>query len=380
MIFYPGALVAERDTRRQHDWPLIGSALALSGVGMAAIASVDSVVAHKAGVLGGFAVKQALLGVVGLMMMVLLSFSNTELWRRLAPVIYWVNFGLLAAVTLFGRTINGSKRWLVIGNFTLQPSDFTKVMVVLTLAAFFAANLEKIREWSTFWKSLLHIVPFIALTVLQPHYGSAALIMGAWFLIAVCAGVSWKKVGSVVAAMVMLLTAAVLAPGLLKGVLKDYHLQRIENLVDEVVHGKKDSAGKGFQQEQSEIAIGVGGTFGSGYGRGVRKAAGYVPEQQSDYIFSVIGEEFGFVGSVAVLGLLGFFLYRVWLVGYRCKNEMDRFVATGILAVIGGHAVANLAMVLHIGLTIGLWLPFLSAGGTGLIVCLAMVGLLDSLR
>ncbi|MFX8778202.1 FtsW/RodA/SpoVE family cell cycle protein, partial [Acinetobacter baumannii] len=86
-----------------------------------------------------------------------------------APVLYWINVALLGSVTLFGRSINGAKRWLVIGNFTIQPSDFTKVLVVLTLATFFAANLEKIKEWGTFWRSLLHIVPFIALAVMQPH-------------------------------------------------------------------------------------------------------------------------------------------------------------------------------------------------------------------
>lgn len=380
MTFAQGALVAERDTRRKHDWPLIGSALALTFIGLATIASVDSVVAHKAGVFAGFAVKQALLGSVGIVLMVLLSFGNTELWRRLAPVMYWVNLGLLGAVTFFGRTINGSKRWLVIGNFTLQPGDFTKILAVLTLAAFFTAHLDTIKEWKTFWRSLAHVVPLIALMVLQPHYGGAACIFAAWLLMAVMAGVSWRKLGAVVVGLMVLLSAAVMAPSLLKGVLKGYHLERIENRLDEVLHGKRDSSGAGFQQEQSEIAIGVGGSFGAGYGKGARKAAGFVPEQQSDFIFSVVGEELGFAGSAAVLGLFGFVLYRIWLVGYRCRNPMDRLVAAGILAVLGFHTVTNLAMVLHIGLVIGLWLPFMSAGGTGLIACLAMVGILDSLN
>lgn len=379
MTFVSGSLIAERDTRRKHDWPLILSALLLVLVGLAAIASVDSVVAHKAGAFSSTALKQAVLGAVGLAAMVALSFASGELWKRLSPALYWTNLGLLGAVTLFGRTINGSKRWLVIGNLTLQPGDFTKVLIVLTLAAYFAANIDHIKESRTFWRSLFHVAPLVALMVMQPHYGGAACVLAAWLLMAVAAGVPWQRLGAVVGSLVLLLSAAFMAPGLLKGVLKGYHLERIENRIDEVVHGKRDSSGAGFQQEQSEIAIGVGGTFGAGYGKGARKAAGFVPEQQSDFIFSVIGEEVGFVGSAGVLGLLGFFLYRVWLVSYRCRNDMDRFVAVGILAVLGFHTVTNLAMVLHIGLVIGLWLPFLSAGGTGLIACLAMVGILDSL-
>ncbi|MBS1708361.1 MAG: FtsW/RodA/SpoVE family cell cycle protein [Armatimonadetes bacterium] len=381
MILSPGALVAERSHRRPHDWPLILSALALTFVGIMALRSVDMAMPPgKSGMFGSFMAKQCILGVGGLLMMVAFSYLGTEVWRRLAGGLYVFNILILGAVLLVGKNINGAKRWIAIGGQTLQPGDFAKVFAVITLAAFLAANIENIREWRTFWRSLLHIVPPMALLVLEPHYGAAFCIFLAWVLISLYAGVPWQRVVAVLVALLALLGAAVAAPSVLGGVLKGYHMERLQGFVTKLTKGEQDTKNKGYQTVQSEIAVSLGGTTGQGFGRGERKIAHFVPEQESDFIFTVIGEELGFAGSVAVLGLFGFFLYRVWLVSYRCREPMDQMIAAGILALLGFHFVANLSMVLNVGVVIGLWLPFMSAGGTALMSCLAMVGLLDSLR
>ena len=378
MILSP--LVAERDRRRLHDWPLILVALVLTLVGIAAINSVDMAVSAKAGVLQSFAVKQCVFGAVGMVGLVAVSYCNTELWRRVGGFLYWVNMLMLGAVLVVGKTVNGSKRWLVFGPVQVQPGDFAKIIVILTLAAFFVANIERIREWSTLWRSLRHIAPPMVLLLLEPHYGGAACIFVAWVLMALYAGMPWRHIGAVVVALLVLLGAGFASPQILGKVLQPFQVVRIQQKIDEILGHNKDPKGAGYQQSQSELAVAVGGTVGVGYGRGERKQAKFIPEQQSDFIFSVVGEELGFAGSAAVVLLFGFFLYRVWLVSYRCVEDMDKLVAAGILAVLGFHTVTNLAMVLNAGLVVGLWLPFMSAGGTALVACLAMVGLLDSLR
>ncbi len=205
---------------------------------------------------------------------------------------------------------------------------------------------------------------------MQPHLGGAVALIVIWAVVSIYAGVPWKYfifAGSLLAA---LMSFAWFTPG----VLSDYQHKRVYDFIN------PDPKAGGYQATRSIIAIGSGGLAGAGYLKGDQKAAQYIPEQHNDFVFSVIGEEGGLIGSTLVIGFFSFFFYRVWLVGFRTQNAMDRMVVGGLFGVLVFHTVVNLGMVLQLTPVVGLWLPFLSAGGTALWTCMAAVGILDNIR
>ena len=406
-------LVAVRDQRRRHDWVLMGSAVLLMFIGLMAIHSHDVAFAaarladptakHKLTLsdrLGGEAVKQALFGVLGVIAMVACAYGNVELWQRLSGPMWWFNNIALLATKLVGLEVNGSKRWLAVGGMTIQPSDFTNLFIVLTLATFFVAHQEEVQSKRTLLRSFLHILPSVILIALQPHYGGALCLIVAWLCISLFAGTPAKRLLIVVGSSLVCLVAILASPPLLRRVFHGYQSERIIAKFESILRGRSDEQAKSsattggrpaksaatvaaerkadYQQKQSETAIAMGGVVGEGYLNGVRKAANYIPEQQSDFVFSIIGEELGFTGSLLTLAAFGLFFYRVWLVIFRSRDPMAQMVAAGVFGVLGFHTIVNLAMVLNVSFTIGLWLPFMSSGGTALISSLMMVGILDS--
>jgi rod shape determining protein RodA len=192
-------------------------------------------------------------------------------------------------------------------------------------------------------------------------------------IVCITAGVPWKYFPATIAILIGLAGAAWFTPK----VVPDYMRARVEAKVDQYVHGKRDPQGRDFQQYNSKIAIGSGGSTGEGFFRGEQKAAGMIPEQQTDFIFSVIGEEGGFFGSSLVIGLFGVFFFFVWRRAFLAQTMMGRLTAIGLMAVLGFHTMVNLAMVLGFGPVVGLWLPFMSHGGTALWMCMGALGLLD---
>lgn len=357
--------VAKREHRQVFDGWLFGSALLLIVVGLLAINSIDAATGlHNAA-------RQGVFAALGVGVWYFWRKVPLEFWQRATKVIYVVNLALLAAVLLTGHSAKGADRWLSIGPLQFQPGDLAKILVVLTLASFFATRQEELKEKKTLLLSFLHVLPSVVLLLLQPHYGGAACIIAIWLTVALYAGVPWQNLGAALACMLALFGVALVTPGLMHG----YHMNRLENFVNKIFHGTSDTQGAGWQAAQSVKAIAIGGITGSGYGKGEQKAGKFIPEQHNDFVFSVIGEELGLIGSLMVLTLFLLFFYRVWDAGFKAREPMGRMVAGGILGVLAFHTVVNLSMVLNIGPVIGLWLPFVSYGGTALWTCMAMVGL-----
>ncbi|MCC6403444.1 MAG: rod shape-determining protein RodA [Fimbriimonadaceae bacterium] len=342
------------------NWPLLIAAGLIFVFGLAALYSID----YSRGTT--FAPRQAVFAAIGLPLVLVASRISPARWCSIAPWLYVFNLLQLVSVFVIGRKTNEATRWIDIGPLQYQPSEVTKVLVILTLSAFFVRNAEKGMTTGLFVRSLLHVAPFVGLVLLQPHLAGAVSILVVWFAITLAAGMPWRT----------LLVAVVIAGGLgaaawyTPGVIKPYMRDRIESKLN------PDSQAGAYQQTQAVIAIGVGGVNGTGYLRGERKAARFIPEQQNDFIFTVIGEEGGFVAGSLMLCAFGWFFFRVWDVGHTSAMLYGRCVSNGVLAVLGFHVFVNLGMNLGILPVAGLWLPFVSYGGTALWMAMACVGIL----
>jgi rod shape determining protein RodA len=328
-------------------------------------------------------VKQSFNVVVGLVPFFIFWLVKPKFWMRAANALYFLNLGLLVLVLVAGANINGSERWINIAGIQFQPSEAAKILLILTLATFFARRADQINRFSTFALSFLHIVVPVVLVVKQPHLGAAVAILATWLCICLAAQVPWKFVLGAAVGSVAFLVLAFTVPAIGKHFLKGYHMNRTGTFMGSKVGGKdEDQKTKDllFQQDRAAIAFGNGGLFGTGFLKGEQKRLNMIPFQSTDFVFTVVGEEGGLMGSLLVLATFGFFFYRIWLVFLNATEGYYRMIAAGILGMLAFHTVINLAMVLQLMPVVGLWLPFMSYGGTAMWLCLACVGLLLNVR
>ncbi len=355
----------QRRLPKADGWLLVSAALLLI-LGLAMIHSID-VAKPNANFLG----QQLRSFVLGLGVISVFIWTPPDFWQRNAKWLYAANIAMLIMVLLFGDSRGGATRWIDIGPIQFQPSELTKLIVTITLATHLAAVREKIRSFGVFLSTGLHILPILVLLILQPHLGSTICVIAIWLATCMVAGVPWRFLGGTVLAVVAVMTFVFFTPQIKAF---DYARERI------ISQFNPDKQENGYQQHQAEIAIGVGGLIGTGYAKGQQKEAGFIPEQQNDFIVTVMGEEGGLFGMSLLLGAFLFFFYRVWLVGFQASQLYHRLIATGILAVLGFHTLVNLGMNLSMTPVVGLWLPFISHGGTALWLCMACVGILTAIR
>lgn len=321
--------------------------------------------------------KQVVFTLIGLGPFTIFAAVHPKFWMRISGWLYTINVASLLAVLAIGSKKKGADRWIEIGSFQFQPSEMAKLLTVITLAAYFASRQDEIQKPKTFFMSFVHVLPPLLLIFMQPHLGATMVVFVSWFAICIVAGVPFRYLaitGGIFAAMGL---AAFTVPAFRAKVLQPYQLDRIEG---KVAKDGKDTRGKNWQTDRAEIAFGVGGVVGSGYLKGEQKTGHFIPEQHNDFVFTVIGEEGGLVGCTMVLLAFAFFFYRVWVVMFRAAEPFYRMIAGGIFAALFFHAFVNMGMVLQIFPVVGIWLPFLSYGGTALWLCMACVGLLLNIR
>lgn len=352
--------INRRSGFRRLDWPLLLSAAMLLAFGFAALSSVGARIGDNV------FKKQLFMAVVGLGPFAIFYFVSPHWWRRSAWFLYGANVVVLLAVLFVGTSTNGAQRWIDLKFMQFQPSEMAKILTVVTLAAFLSARQASIAKLSTFALSFVHVAVPALLIAKQPHYGGALVLLVIWLCVCIGGGVPMKFI----AAAVVLLVGGGIAATQIPGALHGYHLKRLQAMEQE------DKSGASYQQDRALVAFGMGGLGGVGLGKGRQT----LPEQQNDFIFTVIGEELGLVGSTLALAAFGFFFYRVWLVMLGAREPYYRMLAAGVLGLLSFHTIVNLGMVLQILPVVGLWLPFMSAGGTAMWLCMACVGLLLKVR
>ena len=302
-------------------------------------------------------------GFIGLKFFVNYDYKKLPKWDL---AVMFVILGMLALVdfTSLGVTVNGAKRWISLGGFQLQPSEFAKPAMVLLFASAFRndANLFDRKKW------LLALIPIMAMTGLvfvQPNLSMVILLLATTVVMYLSAGGSFKLFFSLLGAAIASLIVAATT------FIKPYQLQRLKTWTNPDL----DPLGAGYNIIQSLIAFASGGLFGTGYGASIQKLQ-YLPECHTDFIFAVLAEEFGFVGCVLLVGLFFTFIQRGFLIASRCPDMYGKILAVGITFSIGFQAFMNMGVASSFVPATGVPLPFISYGGSSLIVSLWMVGIL----
>ncbi len=372
--FPPRAPVTARGRQsawHRMDWLLVGSALVLSLVGSLLIWS-----ATRPRLLGSggnqlaFFERHLMNLAIGLMLGTVAALLNYRNLRASAPIVYAASCLGLVAVLLIGSTINGSHSWIVLGGgFQVQPSEFAKVALVVTMAMIFAERRERDdgrRRYDVPLVLLLAAVP-AGLIMLQPDVGTIMVLTFTIFVVLAVADVDWRwMVGLALFGVVVSVGAAKF------GVLKDYQLDRFRAFTNPLAH----TQGAAYNVTQARIAIGNGGLTGTGLFKGSQTNGRFVPEQQTDFVFTVAGEELGFVGAGGIVLLFGIMLWRALRIAGRAPDLFGRLVAVGVTAWFAFQTFVNIGMTLGITPVTGLPLPFVSYGGSSMFANCIAIGLL----
>ena len=307
--------------------------------------------------------RQAVYALIGVVLMAVASRLDYHRLRYLAPPLLLAALVLCAAVLVAGPSINGAHRWFIVGPASFQPSELAKLALCL-FAAVYLARRRAPRTVGELVKPLgLLTAVFCGLIVVEPDLGTTITICGMMLAILLVAGVP-----------IRLLTVAsflALGMGLLAIWIEPYRRARIFSFLDPW----SDAQGAGFQIVQATIGIGSGGVTGAGLGEGVGKIS-YLPEAHTDMIFAVIGEELGLIGASLVIGAFALLAVTGFRIAMRCQDPFGKLLAAGITALVCGQAAINLAAALGIAPLTGIPLPFVSYGGSSLVVLLAAVGIL----
>jgi rod shape determining protein RodA len=309
----------------------------------------------------------------GLMLCVALALALTplRLWAALSFPAYFAGVVMLIGVELAGVVVNGAERWLQLGPVRLQPSEIMKLAVPLALARYYHQLFEAGRQgfWIHIPALAIVIIPFV-LVLRQPDLGTALMILGTGCAVIFFAGISLRIV---IATLVAVIGAA---PLVYFFALHDYQRQRVDTLFNP----EADPLGAGYQLQQALIAIGSGGLTGKGYMEGAQKELDYIPEQNTDFIFTIIAEEFGFAGSVAVLVAWGIALYQGITIASRCRSVFATLAASGFVATLALYVFINIGMVIGILPVVGIPLPLISYGGTVMLTVMVGFGFLMSVH
>lgn len=352
------------------DLVLPGLALALAGSGLLLVWSATRGAADS-----GIFVRQAVSVAVGLVLMVLVSRCDLQTLRAYAPFVYAIAIGLLVCVlTPLGVRVNGQHSWIVLGpGVSFQPAELVKVALVLALAM----PLGELRDGerrpglvAVLLALLLAALP-MALILLQPDPGTVA-IFGA--IVAGAILVSGARLRWLLA-LAAGAAAAVIAAWQV-GLVKPYHLERLMVLADPSAY----ESGVGYNAAQARIAIGSGGLLGRGLFSGEQTAGHFVPEQHTDFIFTVVGEELGFAGAVAILLLVFVLLFRGLTIAARGASPYGRVVAGGVVCWLAFQTFVNVGMTVGLLPIVGVPMPFVSYGGTATMACLIGIGLLQAVH
>ncbi|MBA2511082.1 MAG: rod shape-determining protein RodA [Rubrobacteraceae bacterium] len=346
---------------RSMDFVLLLVSLALSGFGILAV--------HVAGTDANgeaYATIQAIGFVVGFLGAIPLAIIDYRVWRRFLRPIYGLAIVMLLAVTLMGATVNGATSWLDVGPVQVQPSEFAKPLMIVVLAGFFAE--KAVGEHEVFLKALGIIAVPGLLVLVQPDLGTATVFGAVFLIMAYVAGARLiQLLGLVLAAVV----SGVLAVKL--GILEEYQVARLTSFMN-----PEDAGTVGYQVAQSKMAIGSGGITGKGLDATTLANLGFLPEDHTDFIFSNLAERFGFVGSVALIFLFFFLIWRILHVATTSRDRFGVLIAVGIGTMFLFHVLVNIGMTMGIMPVTGIPLPFISYGRSSLVVSVMSLGLLQS--
>ena len=361
------------------DFTLVITTLLLLAIGLVMVLSASSPTSlQKSGNSYEFFVKQLFFAVLGLVGMYIASKVDYRIYQKFYKQAWTASIVLLLAVLLIGSDAKGAKRWIDLGFTTFQPSEIVKFFMIVFYAGILVQNRNELGKfWKGLVKHVLYLVPIIILLLLEPHLSTSMVIIITCCVMIIVAGCKfWQALLAGIAAggtIGSVATVLYFINEKFQGKFQ-YAVRRIITFLDPW----QDAAGDGWQVIQSLYAIGSGGLFGVGLGDSKQKYL-YLPEPHNDFIFSVLAEEFGFVGCAIVLILFGVFIWRGILIAMKAPDMFGSLVAVGITTLVGIQVIINIAVVTSSMPATGMQLPFFSYGGTALFILLCEVGVLLSI-
>lgn len=350
---------------RALNWSIISLVTIISCIGFALLYSVAG------GSFEPWAGRQIVRFGIGMTILLAAALVHLRTWYQLAYPIYGGSLLLLVAVELMGRMGKGAERWIDIGPLQLQPSELMKIALILALSRFLhGVLLDDVSRPSRLFPALAMIMLPAGLVLMQPNLGTATiLIVGGCGLIFL-AGLSWKIIVPVIA-----IGLAVVPVGW-EFALKDYQKARVQTFLDP----DSDPLGAGYNITQSKIALGSGGVFGKGFGQGTQSRLNFLPEKQTDFIFTVLGEEFGLFGLLILMGLYLLLLLQGVNIALETRSQFGRLVAMGVCLNFLLYILINTSMSMGLIPVVGIPLPLVSYGGSALMTVLLGFGLLLSVQ
>lgn len=359
------------------DLMLLGAVAVLTLFGLVAIASATHVNLGESTI---FVVKQSAFFIVGVILMLIAANIDYEYFSQFHIPIYFINLGMLLAVLLIGTGAKGAVRWIAIGPLTIQPSEFSKIIMIFCMAQIIKMHYNKVNSLPFLAFLGVYVLVPIVLIQKQPALSASMVLIAIFCIQLFVAGLSYTFIRNVLIITVpflifVLWDVARENPLIMDKILEPHQFNRVLSFVD-----PKRDASLYYQTEKSISAIGSGQLTGQGLFSGTLNQLSYLPEPHNDFIFSVIGEEFGFIGCIFVLGVLLFIVFRCIVIAISSRNLFSQLVVTGIAAMFAFQTFVNAGVALGILPNTGMSLPFVSYGGSSMWTNMAAIGLVLNIR
>jgi len=322
-------------------------------------------------------VHQIFNAVIGIILMLAVAFTDYRFFRGTNWIFYVASIILLLAVLFVGKTTNGATNWLDLKVFQLQPSEITKIFLIITLSSFFSNKIGKIR-WIDILISFAILALPLALVAKEPDFGTAMIMVLLYFTMLFLSKPSKNQLVLIFSGIAIVLTIGLLAIFNVKpfgNLFRDYQRSRIMVFVNPSL----DPLGRGYNVKQAQITIGSGGVLGKGLGKGTQSQLQFLPEAHTDFIFAGIAESFGFVGVFTIISLYLYFITRLIDIATLSRDNFGMLIVFGIASMFFFQALINIGMNIGLMPVTGIPLPFLSYGGTSLIISLFATGLVESI-
>jgi rod shape determining protein RodA len=325
--------------------------------------------------------KQIIFAGIGFLVMGIVSIIDYRYWGALSSILYIGTLASLAILFVVGGALFGSSRWFTVGPILVQPSEFAKITIIMILANFFSQNIEKIKQPWIVAQSLLITVSIVIWVFLQPDLSTSIVILVLWFALLWASGLELKLLliaagaGALVLAIALPIMLLNFDPNNTSGLIQPYQMARIINFL---FPDPNASFGAIYNVQQAMISIGDGGWFGQGYGGGTQVQLRFLKVRHSDFIFSALSEEFGFIGSLMVILTLAFIIVRCLRAARLSSDTYGALISYGGATLISFQTIVNVGMNLNLLPVTGLTLPFVSYGGSSLITLFIVIGLVES--
>ena len=347
------------------DWVLIISVLLLTIIGLLSIFSTSFY--HEK----SYFYKQAIFIIVGLFLMFVFAFIDYRLFRNhsiFLLVLYFISIFLLIVVLFLGKS-RGAASWFGLGFFNIEPVEFAKLIMILIFAQYFSLRHIELYRLRHIIISGIYTALVVGLVFLQPDFGSAMVLVLLWIGVMIIAGIKLRQL------LLLFLLGTILFGVAWVGILKSYQKDRITSFLNPYL----DPQGTGYHRIQSMIAIGSGQLLGRGLGHGPQSQLNFLPEQHTDFIFASIGEEWGFIGLIIVFALYSLLFFRTIKIAIRAENNFARLFCVGFTIIILSQMFVNIGMNLGLLPITGIPLPFVSYGGSNLLINFVALGVVQSI-